>query len=85
MKKNLVNAIALEPCPFCGEAPEIEKEIIMFPNSRNNSWCVVCRTEDCPAANAVQDGEMGGFVYSWPKDEAIERWNRRGNRKGAIA
>lgn len=67
----------LKPCPWCGNDARLVKEEIHFPNSQNNLWAVTCDTENCPAGNIVQDGEMGGFIYSWPKDEAIEIWNRR--------
>jgi len=67
----------LKPCPWCGHYPALEKEVIHYPNSKNNLWAVVCRTENCPASNIVQDGEMGGFIYSWPMDKAIAIWNRR--------
>lgn len=65
------------PCPFCGEAPELQPE---HPECEGNAWgMVACANETCPAKPRVADGEKcnderGTGAY---QDAAIRRWNRR--------
>jgi hypothetical protein len=68
----------LKPCPFCGGPGVLELEECHFPSRRKPKYYAVkCETSGCPASNIAQDGEMGGFFNSWPKDEAIAVWNKR--------
>jgi len=54
----------MKPCPFCGEAPEIEPWHGGAPTKK----LISCQNEDC---------EVGPSVTGETEDEAVAYWNTR--------
>jgi hypothetical protein len=67
----------LEPCPFCGEIPEVHP---LDPDKDGNGWAeVVCVNDKC---NYFGSPEKSSRVSSCT---AIKNWNTRDEAKGKIS
>lgn len=64
--------MVLKPCPFCGNAPEVETGE-RWPRNISHAvtgYFVVCKNFHCPIY-------MAGNTYYRSETEAVEAWNQR--------
>jgi hypothetical protein len=61
MASELIEPIALLPCPYCGAQAELSCD--KTTNKNGHVWC----TNDL----------CGVDIYGWTKEETVARWNTR--------